>query len=231
MSASEPGGRRVRIKANQHADAAAAVDIRHAVALVAQESTDAQVLADDQDFIPQGVGHGLLPFIGQGGQGRHVGGVLLGHNLGQSLDEILEIRVLGHEVGLGVHFDDHAHLLGVVHIGVDKALGGNAGGFFSRGGQALFPQEIDGLLHVAIAGGQRFFAVHHAHAGLLAQGLDVFRSKCHVIQVLSWWIVERFRLRRELPQRRRGLPQPPRRRFPRPDGLREWRWPWWRQSA
>ena len=83
-----------------------------------------------------------------------------------------EHLVLGHEVGLGVdlHHDAHASL---IDDGVRHALCGHLAGLLGLGGQALLTQPLDSLVHVAVGGGQRLLAVHHAHAGHLAQGLYV----------------------------------------------------------
>ena len=53
----------------------------------------------------------------------------------------------------------------------DEAFGGDAGRFLGGLGQALGAQPIDGRFHVAVGGGKRCLAVHHAYAGFLAQVL------------------------------------------------------------
>ena len=142
------------------------------------EAADLDVLADDEDH--------LLSLLGDGELGAQVlalqqllegGGLVGGHGGGNALDEVHELLVLAHEVGLGVDLDDHAHTID--DGGVSHALGGDAAGLLGGSGQALLPQELHGLVHVAVRGGQGLLAVHHAHAGHLAQGLHIGSSKCH----------------------------------------------------
>ena len=147
-------------------------------AFVTRKTADLNVLADGLDLLVQGLLHGLAVLHGTGQQGFHVGGVLLGHRLGGTLHEGLEGIVFGHEVGLGVDLDDHAHLGGLVDIGHDGALGGDAAGLFGDLGQALFAENINRFVHIALGFHQGLFAVHHAASGLFAERLYVFRSKC-----------------------------------------------------
>ncbi len=53
----------------------------------------------------------------------------------------------------------------------DQPFGGDPSRFLRRLGEALGSQPIDGGIHVAVGGGKRRLAVHHAYAGLLAQVL------------------------------------------------------------
>ncbi len=163
----------------QHADAAVHVVVGDAHAAVeAGEAADLDVLADGEDHLLQGLLHGQAGLaIGEGHQGLHVHGAPLAHHVAHVLDELHELVVLGHEVGLGVDL----HQGGAVgeDLGVSHALGGDAAGLLLGGGQALLPQELNSLVHVAVGLGQRLLAVQHAHAGHLAQGFYISSSKCH----------------------------------------------------
>ena len=53
----------------------------------------------------------------------------------------------------------------------DQPFGGDARRLLGGLGKALGPQPVDGGIHVAVGGGERRLAVHHAYAGLLAQVL------------------------------------------------------------
>ena len=155
------------------------MDIGHADALgVERKAADLDVLADDQDHLLLLLGDGQVGAgVLAGHKGLQVGGLVGGHGGGHALDEVHELLVLGDEIGLGVDLDHHAH---AVHDGgVSHTLGGDAAGLLLRGGQALLTQILDSLVHVAVGLGERLFAVHHAHAGHLAQGLYVFRSESH----------------------------------------------------
>ena len=164
---------------HQNADLAAGMDIAHAGVLgKADEAADLQVLADGHDLLGHGLGHGQL---GAGilavHQGVHIGGVVIQNGLGDILDEGDKQVALGAEVGLAVDFHQGAHA--VLHQGIGHTLGGDAAGLLGGLGQALLPQILNGLVHVAVALGQGLLAVHHAHAGHLAQGLHISSSKRH----------------------------------------------------
>ena len=58
----------------------------------------------------------------------------------------------------------------------DQALGRHPVRLLGGLGQALLAQPVDGLFHVAVGFGERRLAVHHAGAGLVAQGLHHARG-------------------------------------------------------
>ena len=221
------------LKADHDADAAAAVDVGLHIALVADKAADLQILADGDDLLLQGlVNGGGAASDGAGQQGVHIGGVLIQDGLGAILHELDKGGVLGDKVGLGVDLNDHAHLLLLVLDGADNALGSDAAGLLGDLGKALLPQQVDGLLHVAVGLGQRLFAVHHAAAGGLAKILYILGGKSHSRFLLyhlyffpenarthwdfgHWCSLSGFRLRRPrqlqpLPRRRPGRPGGPR---------------------
>jgi len=68
-----------------------------------------------------------------------------------------------------------------VREALEQPLGGDAAGFLRGGGKALLAQEFDGLVHVTVGLGEGFLAVHHAAAGALTQGSNIFSSEVHSI--------------------------------------------------
>ncbi len=163
---------------HQHADLAAHVDIGHIDALgIADEAADLDVLPDGEHLVGGDGGDGAVGAgIAAGLQSLHIGGVLGGDDGGHVLDKALEHLVLGHEVGLGVdlHRDAHASL---IDDGVGDALGGHLAGLLGLGGEGPSHAATDSLVHCRRQRSQRLLAVHHAHAGHLAQGLYVLRGK------------------------------------------------------
>ena len=83
------------------------------------------------------------------------------------LDERLERRVAGDEIGLGVDLD-HGRAAGL-RGDADQALGRDAARLLGGGGEALLAQPVDRGFHVAGDLGQRLLAIHHARAGFVAQ--------------------------------------------------------------
>ena len=107
----------------------------------------------------------------------HIGGIVLRDGLGDILHEGHEQLALGAEVGLAVDLHHDAHT--VLGQRVGHTLGGDAAGLLGSLGQALLTQPLNSLIHIAVALDKRLLAVHHAHAGHLAQGLHISSSKCH----------------------------------------------------
>ncbi len=148
------------------------------VGVEADETADLQVLTDGHDLLGHGLGDGQL---GAGilgvHQSVHISGVGIDDGLGDVLDESHEQIALSAEVGLAVDFHQSAH--GALHQSVGHTLGGNAAGLLGSLGQALLAQPLNGLVHIAVALGQSLLAIHHTHAGHLAQGLHISSRKCH----------------------------------------------------
>ena len=155
------------------------MDIAHAGVLgEADEAADLQILTDGHDLLGHGLGNGqVTAHILAVHQSVHIGGILLGDDLGDVLHEGHEQVALGAEVGLAVdlHHDAHA----VLGQGIGHTLGGDAAGLLGSLGQALLAQPLNSLIHIAVALDQRLLAVHHTHAGHLAQGLYISSSKSH----------------------------------------------------
>ena len=126
------------------------------------------VLADGRDRIANG---GLDRHVTDlGGLDRLDIGADLERDLGDHLDQSLEMLVARHEIGLGIDLHDNSLGAGGQHA--DQAFGGNAAGLLRGLGQALLAQPVLRGLHVAAALGERGLAIHHARAGRLAEVLD-----------------------------------------------------------
>ena len=100
------------------------------------------------------------------------------------LHELLEALGAGHEVGLAVHFHEHADLAAHVDVAADHALRRVPAGALGGLGQAALAQHRDRLVHVAAALGEGGLAFHHARAGLLPEGLHLFCCDRHDSLVL-----------------------------------------------
>ena len=90
---------------------------------------------------------------------------LLDQHLLNGIEQCQELIVLGNEIGLGVHFEDHTDI--AFDGNAAQTLCSDAAGFLRRLGDSLFAQPVDGLADVAVALSQGLLAVHHARAGLL----------------------------------------------------------------
>src|SRR5918997_2606546 len=84
-----------------------------------------------------------------------------------------ELVVARDEVRVAVDLDEHADLAVGVDVGLHRALGRVAAGELADLVAELHAQQLDGGVDVAVGLLQRALAVHHACAGLVAQGLDV----------------------------------------------------------
>ena len=91
-------------------------------------------------------------------------------------NEILELVVLADKVGFRVHLDGHA--LGAFHGNTDETFGRGTARLLLGGGEALGAQRVDSGFDIAIGGFERLLGIHHARAGLLAQGFYVSSSEC-----------------------------------------------------
>ncbi len=108
-------------------------------------------------------------FVTRGGRFERVDVSRLGRRGGTDhlVGELLELRILGDEVGLAVQLDQRAAL------GRDQSLGSGALGALADIFGALDSQRLDGLVEVAVGLGQCVLAVQHSGAGQLAKSLDV----------------------------------------------------------
>jgi hypothetical protein len=160
---------------------ARAVQVRGelAVAGEALEAAEAHVLADLADqplaHIFQRRTEAVL-LVGQRGQGRQVGGVVLGDQHRRGVGQREEAVVLRDEVGLAVDLDHGAHA--AFDIGCDDPLGRDAARSLPGLVAQLDAQELFGLFHVAVGLGQGLLALHHRGVGLCAQFADHACGDC-----------------------------------------------------
>ena len=219
---------------NQNAMGAAGVDVSHGgVVGKPGEPADLHILTDGHNLLlhdlgDSQVGIGVLASL----QSFHVSGSVGGNHGSQVLHQVHESVGLGSEVGLGVHLDDHAHT--VDDSGVSHALSGNPVSLLGSLGQALLPEPVHSLVHVAVGGSQSLLAVHHAHVGHFTELLNILSGKSHNFKsscFLLWEPVSglpsyTIEITRQLPESREPQ-RPPRSREHRcPDGPRWQRWPW-----
>src|SRR3546814_5760912 len=88
---------------------------------------------------------------------------------GHFTHELLELIVLGDEIGFGVHLNDSAAI--ALHGNAHESVGSGAACLFGGGGETLGAQPVDRGLHVPAGFTKRLLAVHHASAGALAKVL------------------------------------------------------------
>ncbi len=156
---------------DQHADARrqvgrALVQVGLDVAVEVRDPAQFELLADLGGQLGDHLLDGLVTDLG-GFEGVDVGRFGRGRSADDLIGDLLELRVLGDEVGLAVQLDQRAVL------GRDQALGGGPLGTLAHVLGALDAQRLDGLVEVAVALGQRVLAVEHAGAGQLTKTLDV----------------------------------------------------------
>ena len=99
---------------------------------------------------------------------------------GDVLDKSLEIFVLGHEIGLAVHFYKHADLAAGMDVRADQAFGGNPAGFLGSGSKPLRAQIVNGLFLVSAGFRQGLFAIHEACSGNFSQFIHLRCCNAHV---------------------------------------------------
>src|SRR6516164_862311 len=144
----------------------------HVAALEAGVAAELQLLLDSGASLLDELLHRLAR-LRLGGQQRKAVSDLAGESGLRDLgSQLLELLVLGHEVGLAVQLDHDA--LGVaVKLSGDQAVPGGPGGALARVLDALEAKDLDGLLEVAVGFRESVLAVHHSGAGLIAQPLHI----------------------------------------------------------
>jgi hypothetical protein len=105
-------------------------------------------------------------------------------DLGGLADEVLELVVLGDEVGLRVDLDRNP--ASAVDGDADEALGRGAARLLGRRGKALGLERVDRRLEVAAGVVERLLAVHHPGAGALAEVLHVGGCVSHCLVLLEY---------------------------------------------
>ena len=127
------------------------------------------VLADRADHLLDGVANGSAA-TRELGLGQLVEISLgLKRSLGDARSHLLEGRVAGDEIRLGIDLDQR-RLFGVGGK-TDQTFHGDAAGLLGGLGETLGPEPIDRGLDVALGLGKRRLAIHHARARLIAQVL------------------------------------------------------------
>ena len=160
------------------------MDVRNGNALSeASETTNLDVLADDQNHLLLLLQNGAALSILSSHQSVQISGVSLCNGSGNTLNEVNELLVLSNEVGLSVNLD---HNTDTVDGGsISHTLSSDTASLLLRSSQALFAQVLNSLIHITVGSSQSLLAVHHANAGHLAQILNISCSKCHFIFLLS----------------------------------------------
>ena len=179
----ERGGIGFAFERDEHADLAEVrrnrvVHIRDDEALIDRDGlhpADLLVFTDGRDVVGQlvadraaiGVIHGLERF--------DVVAVRAQRDLRRLAHEVLELVVLGDEVGFRVDLDRDT--LGAFDGDADQPFRCGTAGLLLGGGETLGTQRVDRGFDVAIGGFESLLRIHHARAGLLAEFLYVSGGK------------------------------------------------------
>ncbi len=87
-------------------------------------------------------------------------------------NELTKILVPGHEVGLAIHFHEHADLALQVNVRGHDAFLRRPRGFFSRAGDSFHSQNRLRFFWITAALRQSALAIHKASAGLFTELLN-----------------------------------------------------------
>ena len=156
------------------------MQVRHDQAVADRDGLHAAnllVLADGRNVVGQRVSHGAAARIGSSLQRFNVIRTEAQRRFGGLAHKVLELVVLGDEVGFRV--DLYGHTLGAGNSHANQAFSGGAAGLLGNRGKALGAQQVNGGFHVAIGVVERLLAIHHAGAGALAQVLHVSGGVSH----------------------------------------------------
>jgi len=143
-----------------------------AVDAVAGAAPHDDVLADLGDQGDDCVGHRGVIAEGRRLERLDVGGPLSDGVGCQVLDESAELLVASDEVGLAVDLDERPALAAGRDRRRDEAVGRGAVGALLGLGDTALAQHVDGCVDVAVGLLERPFAVHHPHAGFVAELFD-----------------------------------------------------------
>ena len=83
--------------------------------------------------------------------------------------QFLKIVRAGHEIGLAVHFHQHAQLRAGVNVGTDQSLLRGARGLLAGRRDAALAQHHFGFGDIALRFGESALALHHSGSGALAE--------------------------------------------------------------
>ena len=106
-------------------------------------------------------------------------GVVFKKDVGDLVDEGVELIRAGDEVGLAVDLDDDGLPAFMANLDVGKALGGDAAGFGGGFGDAFLAEDVDGFLNVPVDFLEGALAIHDAGAGPIAKGFDLIDGDGH----------------------------------------------------
>ena len=99
---------------------------------------------------------------------------------GDIVRQLLEVVGACHEIALAVHLDEHTDLAAGVNVAGHRAFAGHARRLLGRNRNALFAQDHDGLLHIALGFGQGLLAIHHWSPGFFPEVFHLCcRNICH----------------------------------------------------
>ena len=142
-------------------------------AVVLDDPTQLELLAELDRRRIDGVGNGA----GAERRSEHALDVGIGPELGRrvhdALGELLELFVLGDEVGLTVELDERAT------GGGDEALRSGPLGPLADVLRTLDAQELDSLVEVALGLVESPLAIHHSGAGQFPEPFDISRTGGH----------------------------------------------------
>ena len=173
------------VHGNQNADLAHAghdgvVDVGHnGFTFDLGHPAQGHVFADDSDLVGDDGRDGLAAHIGFC---KRLNAVNRDGNRCDACNHFLEVSILANEVGFRVHLDSHTG--GTIDVNGHEALSGGAPGLLGSLCKALGAQPVNSGFHVAVCFCQRFFSVHHACAGGVAQFLNLSGRDCHLLH--SW---------------------------------------------
>ena len=154
--------------------------VSNAVALVTDETTDLDILADGENLILQ---HSVNGHIGavclSCKESFNVCRVLIDNGLGTGLNEIDKLSILRNEVGLSVDFDHNANLTALADHSVCNTLSCNTACLLNGSCKTLLAENLGCLLYIALSLCESLFAIHHAAACLSAQICNVLSCEIH----------------------------------------------------
>src|SRR3954467_1974529 len=154
------------------------------------DATNLDLLADGRVRPGEELGHAGAGLDLAVEQGLRVAGADLDRLVEDPVGESDERLALGHEVGLAVDLDQRPDA--ALDVRGDEAVGGRPVAALGGARLTLDPQELDGLLEVALGRLERLLRVHHSCARAVTQPLDVGRRDVRhggsVSSCLSgWW--------------------------------------------
>ena len=90
------------------------MDIADEISLKADKAADLNVLTDRHDLLLKHLLDGHAVGACAGLQCVNISGILLKNNLGKRRNELIENRILGNEIRLGIHLKNNTDLFGLI---------------------------------------------------------------------------------------------------------------------